>query len=148
VPGNNSGFEELPSILGYTYLRADDLKNINMNTKTRDRSLYNYRKDLETIYGSAIDVSTSKGKLLKQSIMTAFRLEEKEFQEQEFYRVPLVHPVRDWHEFDNFYKEKLRGTNQVYNQNAANMAAEQTYDAMLWLQRTGGSVLDYEPVNK
>ena len=142
IAGNIEGFEELPSVLGYTYLRADELKNINMNTKTRKRSLHRYRDDLNVVRGSSIDVSTQKGKLLKQSIMQAYGLTEDEFQKGEFYRVPMVVPVRDWHEVDNFYKDKMRPLNQVFQGEEAAYVTRQLYDGWNWLQRTGGSIIE------
>jgi hypothetical protein len=113
-----------------------------MNTKTRKRSLHRYRDDLNVVRGSSIDVSTQKGKLLKQSIMQAYGLTEDEFQKGEFYRVPMVVPIRDWHEVDNFYKDKMRPLNQVFQGEEAAYVTRQLYDGLNWLQRTGGSIIE------
>lgn len=142
IAGNIEGFEELPSVLGYTYLRANELKNINMNTKTRKRSLHRYRDDLNVVRGSSIDISTQRGKLLKESIMQAYGLTEAEFQKGEFYRVPMVVPIRDWNEVDNFYKDKMRPINQVFEGEEAAYVARQLYDGLNRLQRTGESIVE------
>lgn len=110
----------VPSYLAYTYVTEDMLKNISFQLqdgeRTKTENLHKHRRDLTDVpvgsIGAFTDARLNDQLRQRVSAFVGYDITAQSNKDKKLYRIPIIVPVRNWMEHDNFvFTDKRR--NQV-----------------------------------